>query len=355
MKIILFAGGTGKRFWPVSRRNAPKQFSPLITGKPLLRVRIELLLKEFAPQDIFISTGKKYKKEVLSIAPELPDENFIFEPEMRDTGPAVTLAITYVYSKFPDETISVQWSDHLIKDSDEFLKALKYSDKKVNETCKAVLLAVPARFPSPHRGYINFDKHIEKVSVKSNVYAFNAFTEKPSVERAKKFIQKGTYAWNPGYWNMKGSYFLKTINKYNPGIGDVCKEIVESKFEKDALFSTLEKNSADYMFAEHIKPEEATVLLSDIGWSDVGEWIALKEALQASDKSNVTKGNVFDMDSEDSLIFNLDDSKLVSTIGLKGMVVVNTKDSVAVFNKEDNTKLKKYLLKLEKEFGDKYL
>src|SRR6185369_15390466 len=114
-------------------------------------------------------------------------------------------------------------------------------------------------------------------------------------------------------------------------------------------FAKLEKISADYTFAELVQPNEALCMYTDFGWSDVGEWIALKEALQDSDEANVIKGNVVDMGSTDSIIHNYDDSKLVATINLEGFVVVNTKDAVAIFKKTDNTKLKEYLKKLEEE------
>src|SRR5690554_1234023 len=114
MKIILFAGGTGKRFWPVSRVKSPKQFLAIIEDKPLLRIRYDLLREAFPASDIFVSLGQQYRHEVEQIIPELPKENIIAEPMMRDTGPAVGLAIAYVTKMFPDEVIMTQWTDHHI-------------------------------------------------------------------------------------------------------------------------------------------------------------------------------------------------------------------------------------------------
>lgn len=357
MKIIIFAGGTGKRFWPVSTKKAPKQFSPLISGKPLLRLRIDDLLKGFNIEDIFVSTGKRYEQEVREIVPELPIANIILESEMRDTGPAVMLAVSYVHNLYPNEIISTQWSDHINKQSDIFVQALKESERLIDDKIKTVFLTVPARFPSPHRGYIEFGNALTKISDQLNIYEFKKFKEKPDVATAQEYIDSGKFGWNPGYWTIDPKYYMAVIREFHPEMYAVCNEIVLSNFadEHVAKFSNLEKISADYAFAEHVDGDSARVLWADTGWSDVGEWIALKEALQESEDANVIKGNVVDLDSEDSIIFNLDDTKLISTIGLKGMVVVNTKDAVAIFSKDDNNRLKKYLEKLESEGYSEYL
>lgn len=358
MKFILFAGGTGKRFWPVSRKNSPKQFLPIVQDTPLIRLRFDILKKKFNVSDIYISTGIHYKNEVMQILPELPEENFIFEPEMRDTGPAVTLALMYVSHLYPEEIISIQWSDHLIKNPDNFTDALSFADSYIKKTNKDVLFCVPARFPSPHRGYINFGNHLE--SIKTNeieLYEFEKFVEKPTKEVAETYIESGKYGWNPGYWNLQASTYKNIVKKTSPQTYEICKEIVESKFSESSLskFTQTEKTSADYMFAEYLTPEDAHVILVDMQWSDVGEWIAFKEALEESPESNVIHGNVKDLGSTDTLVYNSEDSKLLATIGLNGMVVVNTKDVTAVFHKNDNTRLKEFIKKLEEEGLERYL
>jgi mannose-1-phosphate guanylyltransferase len=357
MKIIIFAGGTGKRFWPVSRKTSPKQFLPIVGDKPLVRLRYDILLKGFKKEDIFVSTGQQYKDEIKQIIPELDDDNLILEKEMRDTGPAVTLAVSYVHQKFPDEVISIQWSDHLIKDVDIFVQSLKFGEKTVIETNKIVFVTVPARFPSPHRGYINFAEEIDKVSDKTSLRKFVKFVEKPTKELAVKYIESKTYGWNTGYWIVKGEQFLDITKRSHPEYVEICREIVQSNFAPESVekFSTLEKISADYAFAEFVKSDEALALLTEIGWSDVGEWIAFKEALEDSNDSNVTKGSTYDYMSKDTLVYNTEEGKLITTIGLDGMIVVNTPDIIAVFHKDDNTKIKEFLKKFEEDGFGEYL
>jgi mannose-1-phosphate guanylyltransferase len=357
MKIIIFAGGTGKRFWPVSRKNSPKQFLPIIDNKPLSRLRFDILKNGFDICDIYISTGKRFEAESREIFKELPAENFILEPEMRDTGPAVSLAVSYIANQFPDEVISIQWSDHLIKKPEIFIESLKESERIVKDQNKTVLLAVPARFPSPHRGYIQFSSMLKNINSNISLYNFEKFVEKPTKEIAQQYINSGNYAWNPGYWTITGDYYLEIIKQSAPSTYEVCQKIVKSGFAPSVLekFRELDKISADYQFAEKISPEDAFVLLTDMGWSDVGEWIAFKEALEESQDANVINGQSFDLDSTDTLVYNTESGKLIATIGLKGMVVVNTPDVLAVFHKDDNTRIKEFLNKIEEEGLDQYL
>lgn len=357
MKIIIFAGGTGKRFWPASRKKAPKQFLPIIDNKPLLRHRYDILRQGFKNTDIFVSTGEMYKKEVKEILPELPAENLILEPEMRDTGPAVSLAINYLDSFYPNEIISIQWSDHLIKKPEIFIATLKEAEKLMGQNNKTTLIAVPARFPSPHRGYINFGKKEKELAKEIDLYEFIKFVEKPSKETAAKYIAEGSYGWNPGYFNLTANQFNSKLKEFKPDMYSIIMEIREQNFSLQALekFKELEKISFDYIFAEHLKRDEAQVILTEINWSDVGEWIAFKEALEESNSANVVNGRSFDMDSKDTLIFNTEADKLIATIGLNGMIVVNTPDVLAVFHKDDNSKIKEFIKKMEENGLENYL
>lgn len=358
MKIIIFAGGSGKRFWPSSRKNAPKQFLNVTGDKPLVRVAFERLLTGFSSNDIFLSTGRKFEKEVKQIFPDLPEGNIIFEPDMRDTGPAVTLAVSYVAAKFPDEIIATIWSDHIIKDVPTFIENLKEGEALAKETGKMLFITVPARFASVHRGYIQFGEEFKQLNNPNiKCLAFKQFEEKPSQEVADQYLRSKKYGWNPGYWIFKGENYLKKVSETNNEIYSVCKEVVENNFSQESIakFSKLEKIAADYIFAEKVFASEALVLLTEMGWSDVGEWIALKEALAEKPEDNVIKGNVMDMGSNDSILYNYEDDKLLATIGLEGFVVVNTKDVIAIFKKEDNAKLKDYLKKFEGNDLEKYL
>jgi len=359
MKVIMFAGGTGKRFWPVSRKNNPKQFQPIIENKPLILLKYEYLRLGFDAKDIFLSTGIEYEKEVKSILKELPEQNFIFEPQMRDTGPAVLYAVMHVNKLYPHEIVSTQWVDHYIKDPNLFIKALKDAEKLVIENNKSIIVGVPARFPSPHRGYIKFGKKIKAIDGESKITLceFIRFVEKPTLEVAKEYLRSGDYVWNPGYFVTKAEYIFEKYSKFAQTTFNLIKEIADNNFKKEiqSKYNKVEKISFDYIFAENLSHDEALVLNTDMGWNDVGEWIALKETLEKSKDDNVSIGNNIDLGSEDTMIYNSEKHKMIATIGLKGMIVVNTPDVVAVFHKDDNVRLKEFLKKLEEGNIKEYL
>jgi mannose-1-phosphate guanylyltransferase len=351
MKIIIFAGGTGKRFWPASRKSAPKQFMGVVNDKPLLRERIDILLEKYKPEDLFVSSGVQYKNELYEMLSDLPKENIILEPEMRDNGAAVTLAVTYVNSKFPEEVICTQWSDHLIKNPEVFHQAIEKAALEAHKQHKVVFITSPARFPSPFRGYVHFKKENIETGSFGELKPFIGFVEKPSVEVAEKYIESGEYGWNPGYMAFPGKLLLDTVSIDHPAFTRITKAIVDSNFSEESLkqYSELEKIAIDYIFHEKLSAENGLVIYSDFGWSDIGEWMSLKEALEDHEEDLITKGLVKDLGSKDSLIYNYEDGKLVATIGLEGFIVVNTKDVVAIFPKKDNPKLKEFLKGLETE------
>jgi len=359
MKIIIFAGGTGKRFWPASRKHTPKQFLPVIDDKPLIRLKYDYLRLGYPPEDIFLDTGRQYEKEVRQILPELPTENFIFEPDMRDTGPAIAYAATYVARRFPDASVSLQWSDHYIKKPTVFIHALQEAEKYIRQDPKMVIICEQPRFASPHRGYVKFGRKLKSLDVTDQLVLseFVRFVEKPTLEVAQQYLQSGDYAWNLGYFVAPIQFILDKYAQFAPHIYQTVQKIADQDFAGSAQteFSQLEKNSFDYLIAENLNPDETRVINTNMGWYDVGEWISLKETLEKDTDDTVTHGNVVDVDSKDSLIYNYDDQKLVATINLKEMIVVNTPDVVAIFHKDDNDKIKQFLNKLENPEHEKYL
>lgn len=355
----MFAGGTGKRFWPLSRKNSPKQFLSVIDNKPLISLKYEYLRLGFDPEDIFVSTGVQYDGEIQRLLPDLPEKNFIFEPEMRDNGPAVLYALMYVAAQNPYEIVSLQWSDHYLKQPKTFANALQYTEKTVRHEGKTIIMAVPARYASPHLGYIHYGTSLKTISETENMHLseFIKFVEKPTPEVAHQYISEGNYAWNPAYTITTAQNIIDKYQTHAPKLYETIKYIVDNDFSQEAqqTYLTLEKISFDYIFSENLTPEETYVLNVDMGWSDVGEWVALKETLESNPTDTITKGNVVDSGSVNSLIHNYDDSKLVSTINLENIVVVNTKDVVAIFRKDDNSKLKEYVAMLEQTGNEKYL
>ncbi len=164
MKAIIFAGGVGTRLWPISRKNAPKQFEKISGDKSTLQLAVERLHPDFEPGDIYVSTGEKYKDILLEQLPGIPAANFIFEPEVRDVGPAVATACAIVGKNHPDEPIAIIWSDHFVKKERRFREVLRFSEELVNENRnRLVFIGQRARFANQNLGWLEFGDEVKTI------------------------------------------------------------------------------------------------------------------------------------------------------------------------------------------------
>lgn len=348
MKIVIFAGGVGTRLWPLSRKNTPKQFEKIINDKSMLQVSVSKLFPDFSWQDIYISTNSQYEQILKKQFPQIPEENLIFEPAMRDVGPAVGLVMANFIKKFPNEQIAILWGDHLIKKDGEFRHVLKVAEGLIEKNPQAIVfVGQKPRFPSVNLGYIEFGEETKQADGLP-VYEFKSFKYRPDEETAKKFLDDGKYAWNLGYFVTTPKFLWAQFEKFAPKLFVELKKISESVgtnvYEKvlNEVYPQMEKISFDNAILEKLDPKEGMVLPVDIGWSDIGAWEALKEALAESEEENVTKGNVELVDSKDNLVFNYN-NHLVVGIDLEGMLVINTGDVLLVCPKESVPKIKKYV------------
>lgn len=364
MKILLVVGGYGTRFWPASRRKNPKQHQRVVSrNKSLVQLKFSYLSLGFKPKDIYVVTGKQYSKEIRKQLPKIPRSNFIIEPMMKDTAPAVGLGVLKIHRLFPNELISIQWSDHYIRDPQAFVRALKEGAKIAGKTSKDVIIGIPARFPTPHRGYIKVGRKIEALNHTPHLILceFKKFVEKPTLQVAQEYVASGDYIWNPGYFIVHPKHVLDKFEKFAPGLFsgfEKIKKVLGTKKEETVrakVYSGFEKQSFDYIYAENLSPEEALVINVEMGWSDVGEWNSLKETLQEMPRTNVTKGLVHHVDCEDTLFYNYEKGKLLSGIDLKGYIVVNTPDAILVCPQDSVSKIKKLLKSFEGTHLEKYI
>lgn len=343
MKIIIFAGGVGTRLWPLSRKNTPKQFGKIIGDKSTLQQAVERLSPEFAPEDIYIATGKRYKEIVLGQLPQVTRENFIFEPEMRDVGPAIGLVTAIINKKFPDEPMAIVWSDHMVRDTKIFQKALRTAEKSIiDNKSEFVFIGQKPRFANQNVGWIYCGKELGSGSDLKQ-FEFKKLKYRPKLSQAEDFFKDPHYVWNLGYFVTTPRYLIEKFEKLTPKMHEDLRKIVESdKFDEtlSKIYPSLEKISFDDAILEKLPPSGISVISVDIGWSDIGAWEALKEALSQTADENVTKGKVMVEDSVDSLVFNYTDQLTVG-IDLTSMLVINTQDVILVCPKSSVPKIKK--------------
>ena len=353
MKIVIFAGGVGTRLWPLSRKSSPKQFEKIIGSKSTLQFAVERLRPDFSWQDIFISTGSEYLDLVKNQLPQIPQENLIGEPLMRDVGPAVGLITAILEKKFPETPMAILWSDHLVKKEELFRKTLKAAEKIILDNPeRIVFIGQKPRFASQNLGWLEFtDKIGEKESIE--IFKLKSFLYRPDPVMAKKFFESGRHAWNLGYFVPTPKFLWNLYRALAPKLFTQLVKIQEAYEEKDfykvlrEIYPGLEKISFDNAILEKMAPEKGLVISQDLNWSDVGAWEALKEALAKSASDNVFHGKVETRDCEDCLIYNYTD-QLLAAIDLKSQLVINTKDVTLVCQKDSVPKIKKLVEELGK-------
>lgn len=346
MKAIIFAGGIGTRLWPLSRRNSPKQFEKVIGNKSTLQLAVERLLPDFKWEDIYISTNRKYISLIKEQLPKLNESNIINEPENRDVGPAVGLVVANLLKTHKDTPLVILWSDHIVRKDVLFREILKKCEEIIRRyKDKLIFISQKPRFASQNLGWIKFGE-VKAAYNGINLHGFEHFYYRPTLETAEKFYHHGQYAWNVGYFVTTPSFLWRLFEIYQPEmfkiLSDIQKSAGKSQYKHilEKTYPLLPTISFDNAILEKITSNDAYVITDDLGWSDVGAWEALKEALQISPEQNVIQGKVLVNDCRDSLVYNYT-NQLVVTIDLAGMLVVNTNDVVLVCHKNSVPKIKK--------------
>jgi mannose-1-phosphate guanylyltransferase len=348
MKIVIFAGGVGTRLWPLSRKKSPKQFEKIVGDLSTLQYGVKKLFPGIDPEDVYISTGKKYRNIIEAQLPEIPRENIIVEPEMRDVGPAVGL-VTAIFSKIaPDESMAILWGDHLVKNEQAFKSMLFAADAMVQKNNDSIVfLAQSPRFANQNLGWIEYDIKASEHFLGYDIHNLLDFKYRPDIELAEKYTVSGQHAWNLGYFITKPRFLWEQFVKYAPELSSELSKIRDAygtlnygRVLND-VYPKLEKISFDNAVLEKIPAAHGKVIVSDIGWSDVGAWEALKEALEKSKDDVVIKGEVVEVGCKDSLIMDYQGKKLVVGIDLEDMIVVNTDDVLIVSKKSSASKIKK--------------
>ncbi|MDP3941729.1 MAG: sugar phosphate nucleotidyltransferase [bacterium] len=352
MKLIIFAGGAGTRLWPLSRKNSPKQFGKLIGDKSTIQQTVDRLLPTFSPSDIFIATGKQYEDIVFEQLSMIPKENFIFEPAMRDVGPSLGLAAAILQKRFgDDEPVAILWSDHVVKQEALFRKILLIAGEKIKEKgADFIFIGQKPRFANQNMGWIEVgEKILDEDSI--HVYEFLKLHYRPKPDDAEAYFKSKKYVWNLGYF-VTSPGFLTTL--FREHVHDMFEQIAviagaygtnDYQEHLERIYPTLEKISFDDAVLTKLVGSNVIVFSADLGWSDVGAWESLKEALTDSEHQNVIKGDVLVEDSRDSIIFN-EGKQLVVGIDLDGYVTIVTDDVILICPKNAVPKIKKVVEKL---------
>ncbi|MFA5317913.1 MAG: mannose-1-phosphate guanylyltransferase [Patescibacteria group bacterium] len=357
MKIVILAGGSGSRLWPVSRKNNPKQVQPFLDDDTMLQKTYKRLRRGFNVDDIFIATAESYIAITKKQLPELPQKNIISEPYKRDTAAAIGLAAIFFYFRNPNEIIITVHADHYIDDEEEYIKTLKLAGKlaEINPG-RGVLIGVRPAYPETGFGYIKINGQFFSLNDRK-IFTVEEFIEKPNSEKAKNYISKWEYLWNPGYFIWRVDTLLAQYKKHLPEMYKSLVEInraLETKNEKkviDSEFKKITPKAFDYGILE--KADNLLVVPTDFVFTDIGNWRTAKRVLSGN-KKNAIKGKVIELDSSNNLIYNFTNRPLTCA-GLKDMIIVAVEDATLVCHQDSAQDVKKIVEKLKEAGLEKYL
>ncbi len=349
---VIMAGGSGTRFWPLSRTARPKQFLPLTTKLPLIAETMKRISSFSPPARTSVVCGARHAALVAKALPKLPPKNVIVEPEARNTAPAIALACAHVAHQAPGGVMIVLPSDQHVADVPAFRKALEEAVHVAREGFIVTLGIKPTR-PETGYGYIRLGEPL--IGAARRVAAF---AEKPNAETALRYLSSGDSLWNAGIFVFRADVMLAAFAQHMPELVKPLDAIRAAWGTKQAravlakAFKKMPAISIDYGVAE--KAANIAVVPASCGWSDVGSFNALPEVRPTDEHGNVTQGELaFVLDSSGCVV--LGGKRPVAVVGMKDVVVVDAGDAVLVLPKDRSQDVRKVVEALKAKKLLRYL
>jgi len=355
LHVVILAGGSGTRFWPLSRRLAPKQLLRLLTDRTMLHETLSRVAPLVPANRTWIVTGSDHADEVRRQL-RVIDVNAtpIVEPMGRNTAPAIALAAHRLLERDPQAMMIVLPADHVIAKSEAFLACLSSAAAIAARGLLVTIGFLPHR-PETGYGYIKRGTPLDEGSQPRadgfRAYRVERFVEKPDRRTAERYLADGTYLWNSGIFVWRAATILDEIRRHLPAVAEALSGVESSTQDLAARYERLGSVSIDYGVLE--KTDRAAVIPADLGWSDVGSWAALDDVAEKDERGNVVAGRVLDFDSTRSILYAQD--RLVATIGLDETIVVDTPDATLVCRKDRAQDVRKVVEALEHRHAQEHV
>jgi len=337
---VIMAGGSGTRFWPLSRRDRPKQFLKIVGDQSMLRQTWDRCLEVVGdPARVLVVTSAAYAEMTCEQLPELSIANLLAEPEARNTAPCLAWAAAELQRRDPDAVMLVFPADHVIRDVGGLVLS-------ANAACTAaaegylVTFGVPPRYPETGYGYVEVGEPLLPSAghVEVPVHLVRSFREKPDAETASHYVQAGNFLWNSGMFVWRASVLGETLRAHLPEAAAAAKNMLGAASEeaRATAYASMPAISIDYGIME--RAQNVACVRAQFDWSDVGSWAALYELLEGDEQGNVTQGEVVALEARDNLVHA--PGTVVALLGVERIVVVRSQDVLLVASLQHSQEIK---------------
>ena len=352
--VVIMAGGSGTRFWPLSRRKSPKQLLKLFGGTTLLEQTVERVKGIVPPGRIYVFTNSVVRPQMVRLLRGIPARQIVAEPAQRNTAPTIGLAANEILRRDPNGIMVVLPADHVIRKPGTFRAALKTGCRWAATGGRSVVLGIQPSRPETGYGYIRLGG-LDKTSGRDRIFRVEKFTEKPELAVARRYVASKRYLWNAGMFIWRASTLVENLRRFQPKMTARLEQIadaggIDNPRTLKKLFPRLDKISIDYALMEKI--DNVSAVAANMGWSDVGSWAVAYELSAKDADCNVRPVNSLVIDSKGNMLVG--HRKYLVTIGVENLVIVETSDALLVCSLDQSQKVGKAVQELEKR-GEKNL
>jgi mannose-1-phosphate guanylyltransferase len=368
--VVIMAGGSGERFWPLSRKLRPKQVLALTGDRSMLEETVDRAARVVERRHVHIVAGPALMPSLRALLPDLPAENFLTEPMARNTAPCLAFAAAVLARRYgPETTMGVITADHLIEDLDTFARNISLAFEYAEAAPRLVVVGIRPAYPNTGFGYVEFGP-VARENAEGRVYEVEGFREKPDQATAERYVASGHHYWNSGMFYWRISTLLAAFEAYTPELAAGARRIGEAfgtPGYEDVVRQVFEgwpSISIDYAVME--KAANVAGVAAEFDWDDIGTWTALARSHPVDDHGNFVSGRALLVETENSIVFNGADAPaagpserrrppLVATLGVKDLIVVATADAVLVCPRDREQDVKRLLAALREQGHTEYL
>ena len=333
--VLIMAGGSGTRFWPLSRSEKPKQFLKILGKKNLLLMTLDRIKNLASPNCIWIvSTQNQHK----NLPKSFPDSHVIIEPLIRNTAACIGLSAFELFKKDPNALMCICPSDHIIQDQKAFDKTLSLAISEVENHNTMVMIGIKPTYPHSGFGYIE----VASTETADTAITIESFKEKPDTKTAKAYIQSKRYFWNAGIFVWRADRFIEALRVHLPKTYHTLRSYVDlphsDKKNRKALFESLEKISVDHGILEHVG-KELKVIPASFDWDDLGSWSSLEKYLPKDKDKNTTNVPLYTVGSKKNIVFS-SHKKAVALININDLIIVDSDDILLILPKKNDQEVR---------------